>query len=40
MGEIVSLGEGSKLSVGQHVAFSKFGSFSEYSVSYLGLNVV
>ncbi|KAK3783408.1 hypothetical protein RRG08_033669 [Elysia crispata] len=32
MGEIVSTGEGSKLSVGQNVAFSKYGSFSEYVV--------
>ncbi|RUS77433.1 hypothetical protein EGW08_014811 [Elysia chlorotica] len=32
MGEIVSLGEGSKMAVGQQVAFSKFGSFSEYNV--------
>ncbi|GFS07026.1 zinc-binding alcohol dehydrogenase domain-containing protein 2-like [Elysia marginata] len=32
MGEIVSLGEGSKLTLGQQVAFSKFGSFSEYVV--------
>lgn len=30
MGEVVSLGEGCKLSVGQNVAFLKFGSFSEY----------
>ena len=35
MGEIVSTGEGSKLSVGQNVAFSKYGSFSEYVVGYL-----
>ncbi|RUS89651.1 hypothetical protein EGW08_002572, partial [Elysia chlorotica] len=32
MGEVVSTGEGTKLSVGQNVAFSKFGSFSEYVV--------